>query len=57
MHVTPLGNEMLASKITSVLKISGLEMGGGQNNQTHRPVDRTSGPFVDLEGSKGKTVH
>ncbi|HVH28482.1 MAG TPA: SGNH/GDSL hydrolase family protein [Vicinamibacterales bacterium] len=28
MHVTPLGNQMLASKMTSVLRVSGQETGG-----------------------------
>ena len=51
MHVTPLGNQMLASKITSVLRVSGLET-GGRKDQTNRPAGRTSGHSVDLEGSK-----
>ena len=51
MHVTPLGNQMLASKITSVLSVSGLKT-GGRKDQTNRPAVGTSGHSVDLEGSK-----
>jgi hypothetical protein len=51
MHVTPLGNQMLASKIASVLTVSGLET-SGRNDQSNRPAGRTSGPSVDLQESK-----
>jgi lysophospholipase L1-like esterase len=40
MHVTPLGNQMLASKIASVLRVSGLET-GGRKDQTKRPAGGT----------------
>jgi hypothetical protein len=51
MHVTPVGNQVLASKIASMLGVSGPET-GGRKDHTNGPAGRTSELSVDLEGSK-----